>query len=258
MFFVVVVEFRRLEVAFICIVNKNNETRNSMKTFISVVFAASTLFFVSTQAQIIEETVIEDEAIVTQNKPDSTEKYSHRFKDPSDCEDACEEDCDKTCESLCGKNESCIDSCEDTCEDNCDIECSKLKLAFGPQKGSVLLFISGNSLIFHNSSISQEEDKYLEETGMHMIYVDKNNNPVDTVRLKYSYISISGAFGIQYYLTEKLGLGVQYEFMQTNQNIDNAYEYSSGALLNTNTISGIVAAHLIQKKRIGLSCMKML
>ncbi len=220
---------------------------------LSAIFVLSQIFAINTPTQITEEIITDKDTVIIQDKPEISSKYIDRFKDADECEDACKEDCHRFCENICGNNDDCEDTCLKKCEDNCEIDCSKLKIAYGPQKGSVLLFISGSYFIFHNSRISEEEDRFLRETGMYMIYTDKNGNAVDTVLLDYLYSSFSGAFGVQYFLSEIIGLGIIYEFIQTSQNINNFYEQSSTSLLNSNTIAALITAYAFQKKRLGLS-----
>jgi hypothetical protein len=222
-----------------------------MKPCAVVSFIIVLLSFYAVSAQITDETISGENVAEVKRGPN--ENYASRFKNVHDCEDTCKDDCEKTCKSKCGNdNDKCEDDCTDKCDENCVRDCSILKPAYGPQKGSFLVSISGNYMLFHTSRISEEEDRFLTETDTRMIYL-KDNQPVDTLQLKYSYTSMSGTIGVQYFLSDRIGVGLFYEFMQTSEEINNAYQHSSGALINSNTIAAMVTCYAFQKKRIGLS-----
>ncbi|MBD3391565.1 MAG: hypothetical protein GF410_06045 [Chitinivibrionales bacterium] len=213
-------------------------------------FAFITIAIGNAFSQDIEEIIPGEETV--QDDTQTSTSYASRFKDADDCEDACEDDCEDACESKCGNDDDCEDACEDACDERCEQDCETLEPAYGPKKGSILFPLSF-SYMFHNSRISAEEDRFLRETDMHMIYVNKDNQPVDTVKIDYGYTTFSGNVGVQYYLSDRIGLGLMYEFMQTTEEISNMYEQSYGTLINANTAAFTLTGYPMQKKRIGLS-----
>lgn len=223
-----------------------------------VIFSLLSTVLLFTQAEPIdiEETVFEEDSIGTTDSNLTSAKRDlkvHRnFKDPDACEDACEDDCETACWEKCGQDEDCNDQCKDMCEEGCEGKCAGYATVYGPRRGAFLLSVPLNLLLLHSSGVSREEESFLRETGINMVY-RMSDGSSETVDIQPSFRTYAFGIELTYFLSEKTGIGLAYQYSYTEETYGTTYQYFSEELLSFHSCALKLDTYIWHNRRVAIS-----
>ncbi len=173
------------------------------------------------------------------------------YKNEDDCDDHCEDRCEDECKKSCNGKSRCEEKCDDDCDESCDKTCGELKPVYGTVKKSVLCSIHFDYM-GHTSAISNEENRFVDEMGMYVVYVLEDSS-LDTVDVDYSYSTFCGGLSLLYFVSNRIGIGILYEYSIADQSFSNTYESTTENLIENHTIACAFRSIIWQRPRVGIS-----
>ncbi len=233
-----------------------------MKQSVASFLAMLPLVYCGAAAQYDENEIrqyADDEVII--GEEDSTEAGHDEvrvtpagtYKDEDECEDACEDRCERMCERKCRTyHGDCEDDCEDRCEEGCEPACAGFRRVFGPARNAVLLSLHFNALVLHSSTVTDEENHFLESTGIVMIY-ELDDGTFDTLGITYSFMSYAAGVELTYFFGERFGVELAYEYSFTDETMSTLLESFTEQLMSFHTAAAGVRVYVWRNARMGIS-----